>query len=179
MIPTHGYGPFRRFLLGSVTAKVLHDAECPVWTEVHLEQSPGLGQVGCRSVLCAVDGTFRSEPAIVWAADFVKQTGATLRLVHVVPAIEAFPERRFDSEYEESLRAKARRDIEKMLQRLGIDAPLCIVAGSVAASVRDEAGGYGADLLVIGRGAGHQGFGRLRMHTYGIIREAPCPVISV
>src|SRR5262249_41731149 len=25
VIPTHGYGPFRRFLLGSVTAKVLHD----------------------------------------------------------------------------------------------------------------------------------------------------------
>ena len=25
MMPTHGYGPFRRFLLGSVTAKVLHD----------------------------------------------------------------------------------------------------------------------------------------------------------
>ena len=32
MMPTHGYGPFRRFLLGSVTAKVLHDVKCPVWT---------------------------------------------------------------------------------------------------------------------------------------------------
>src|SRR5689334_17633637 len=31
VMPTHGYGPFRRFLLGSVTAKVLHDAICPVW----------------------------------------------------------------------------------------------------------------------------------------------------
>ena len=30
VMPTHGYGPFRRFLLGSVTAKVLHDAICPV-----------------------------------------------------------------------------------------------------------------------------------------------------
>src|SRR5229473_314150 len=37
MMPTHGYGPFRRFLLGSVTSKVLHDAECPVWTDVHQE----------------------------------------------------------------------------------------------------------------------------------------------
>lgn len=32
VMATHGYGPFRRFLLGSVTAKVLHDAACPVWT---------------------------------------------------------------------------------------------------------------------------------------------------
>ncbi len=39
-MPTHGYGPFRRFILGSVTAKVLHDADCPVWTGVHLEEAP-------------------------------------------------------------------------------------------------------------------------------------------
>jgi hypothetical protein len=30
--PTHGYGLFRRFLFGSATLKVLHDAACPVWT---------------------------------------------------------------------------------------------------------------------------------------------------
>jgi nucleotide-binding universal stress UspA family protein len=179
MMPTHGYGPFRRFLLGSVTAKVLHDAECPVWTGAHMEQRPALGHVGCKAVLCAVDGTLRSGPVISWAADFAKRAGATLRLVHVVPAIEGWPERQFDREYEDNLRTKARTEIERILERLGIDTPLCVVAGSVAAAVRDEAGGHGADLLVIGRGAGHEGLGRLRMHAYGIIREAPCPVISV
>src|SRR5579884_1741006 len=30
VMPTHGYGPVARFLLGSVTAKVLHESECPV-----------------------------------------------------------------------------------------------------------------------------------------------------
>ena len=29
VMPTHGYGSFRRFILGSVTAKVLHDADLP------------------------------------------------------------------------------------------------------------------------------------------------------
>ena len=29
MMPTHGYGPFRSMLLGSVTAKVLHDCDVP------------------------------------------------------------------------------------------------------------------------------------------------------
>jgi nucleotide-binding universal stress UspA family protein len=33
VMATHG---FRRFILGSVTAKVLHDADCPVWTGAHL-----------------------------------------------------------------------------------------------------------------------------------------------
>ena len=40
MMPTHGYGPFRRFLLGSVTAKTLHDADCPVWTSAHMLETP-------------------------------------------------------------------------------------------------------------------------------------------
>ena len=35
MMPTHGHGPFRALLLGSVTAKVLHDTHCLVWTGVH------------------------------------------------------------------------------------------------------------------------------------------------
>jgi nucleotide-binding universal stress UspA family protein len=36
-----------------------------------------------------------------------------------------------------------------------------------------------SDLLVIGRSS-HSGLaGRLRTHSYAIIREAPCPVISV
>ncbi len=39
LMPTHGYGPFRQMLLGSVTAKVLHDSECPVLTGPHLESA--------------------------------------------------------------------------------------------------------------------------------------------
>jgi nucleotide-binding universal stress UspA family protein len=35
-----------------------------------------------------------------------------------------------------------------------------------------------ADLLIIGRGGG-VGPGRLGLNAYGIIRESPCPVVSV
>lgn len=35
MMPTSGAGTFRRFLLGSITAKVLHDVDCAVFTTVH------------------------------------------------------------------------------------------------------------------------------------------------
>ena len=34
MMSTHGLGAFYRFLLGSDTAKVLHESHCPVWTGV-------------------------------------------------------------------------------------------------------------------------------------------------
>src|ERR1035438_7257448 len=39
MIPTQGMGIYRRLILGSTSAKVLHDADCPVWTGVHLEDA--------------------------------------------------------------------------------------------------------------------------------------------
>src|SRR5271165_1823705 len=59
MMPTHGFGPFRSLLLGSVTAKVLHDARCPVWTDAHVEELPEHpGETDAPgTILCAVDGT--------------------------------------------------------------------------------------------------------------------------
>ncbi len=40
VMPTHGYGPFRRFLLGSVTAKVLQDRDCPGWKGRNQKKRP-------------------------------------------------------------------------------------------------------------------------------------------
>jgi hypothetical protein len=52
MMSTHGYGAFYRFLLGSVTAKVLHEIQCPVWTGAHLEEAPAR-EFSIRRVLCS------------------------------------------------------------------------------------------------------------------------------
>ena len=54
-----------------------------------------------------------------------------------------------------------------------------MVAGPVGQVVRKVALEYDSDLLVIGRGVMHQTFGRLRTESYGIIRESPCPVLSL
>ena len=89
VMPTHGYGPFRRLLLGSVTAKVLHDAECPVWTSAHLEKQPRPDQAVCRNILRAVDGTPSSVALMEWAGKFSRDAGATPRLVHVAPVWRA------------------------------------------------------------------------------------------
>jgi nucleotide-binding universal stress UspA family protein len=45
--------------------------------------------------------------------------------------------------------------------------------------VRNVAMRKRADLVVIGRGCIQNGRGRLRANAYAIIREAPCPVLSV
>ncbi|HXP84923.1 MAG TPA: universal stress protein [Bryobacteraceae bacterium] len=179
MMPSHGYGPFRSLLLGSVTAKVLHDAQCPVWTGAHMEDPPVKEHLACRNVLCAVDTTPKAAPLIEWAAQFAKDTGATMRIVHAISGIEGWPERQLDREFEEALRTEARSAIEKVERGVNVQAPLCVAVGDVAGAVREEARRHAADLLVIGRGLLHETFGRLRTHAHGIIRQSPCPVISV
>jgi nucleotide-binding universal stress UspA family protein len=179
MMPTHGYGPFRSLLLGSVTAKVLHDAKCPVWTAAHVAKPPDGGHVDCRNILCAVDGAPNSVSLMQWANEFSGDAGATLRLVHVVAAMEGALSRQMDREFEEEMRREARRAIEGLQESAGVKAPLCVVAGNVADCVREEASRHEAALVVIGRGSLQGTFGRLRTHAYGIIRQSPCPVLSV
>src|SRR5262249_31147394 len=148
MMPTHGYGPFRSLLLGSVTAKVLHDAKCPVWTAAHVEERPCRDHVACRNILCAVDGTPMSVPLMQWAAELSKDTGATLRFVHVIPGMEGFPSRQMDQAFEEELRKEARKTIEDLQKIAAVDVPLCIAVGNVAEGVHEEAKRHGADMVV-------------------------------
>jgi len=179
MMPTHGYGPFRTLLLGSVTAKVLHDAECPVWTATHMEEKPSLRNKSDGNVLCAVDSTPQSVPLMQWAAEYAKFTGATLRLVHAVSGVVGWPERQLDQEFQEAPRKDARDAIEGLQRSVGVTAPLCVEVGEVADVVRAEAERHDSELILIGRGILHETMGRLRTHSYSIIRQAPCPVLSV
>lgn len=179
MMPTHGYGPFRQLLLGSVTAKVLHDVHVPVWTMAHSEQAPDHSDLDMRRIVCAVDATPASVELMRWAAGLCTKLGATLRLVHAVPGIEAWPDRQLDQEFQEALRENARRNIQDLEKAANIDVPLCVAVGSVPDVVREEALQHGADLVLIGRGALQETMGQLRTHSYGIIRQAPCPVLSV
>lgn len=179
MMPTHGYGPFRSLLLGSVASKVLHDTECPVWTATHSDEVPALHQVDCKSIVCAVDGPLKSGPVVDWAAKFAAEMKADLYLVHAIPVPATWPERQLNQEYESVLRQNAREQIERYMQAANLHAPVRVVAGDVNTVVRDEALQRNADLVIIGRGMLDETLGRLRTHAYGIIRSAPCPVISV
>lgn len=179
MMPTHGYGPFRSLLLGSVTAKVLHDAQCPVWTAAHVEESPVRDHRVPRHILCAVDGTPRSVELMKWAQNLASGFGASLRLAHVIDGFESGQARQIDRQFEDDMRLDARKTIEGLQKEAGVDVPLCITVGNTASGVREEARRHGADLVVIGRGVIHETLGRLRTHAHAIIRQSPCPVLSV
>lgn len=177
MMPTHGYGTFRRFLLGSVTAEVLHDAHCPVWTAAHAGDE-WASHRDCRQILCAVDQTEKSIPVIRRAVELGNELTATVRLVHAVPFMDSDVVAPF-AEGPRYFLDLARRGIQDLQLKAGTKLELCMETGNVSDVVRKAAIHHEGDLIVIGRGRIQERFGGLRTHAYAIIRDSPCPVLSV
>src|SRR5579863_1522574 len=176
VMPTHGYGPFRRFLLGSVTAKVLHDADCPVLTGVHLEQGPALEAVAPRSIVCAVDLGSQSAKVFDWANQFADEFHAAVTVVHASPLREGHFDEAFDPAWRISLEQRIRERVDDLLEQARATAQVSIEDGNPADVVRAAAQRFEADLVVIGRSEAGGMFGRLRTNAYAIIRQSPCPV---
>jgi len=177
VMPTHGYGPFRRFILGSNTAKVLHDADCPVWTGVHIADAPSQ-PMQLRHILCAVDLGPQSVKALAWAEWFRNLFGVRLTLMHVTAA---GPEPADDTQeaWRANLRWSAERELRRVLAAASSEAELLVEAGEPSTAICAAAARLKAGLLVIGRGSAAGVFGRLRTNSYAIIRQSPCPVVSV
>lgn len=170
VIATHAYGPFRRFLLGSVTAKVLHDASCAVWTGAHLERVLNRDASACdpRMVLCALDFGPQTNAALEWSGGIASASQARLALLHVLPPAHDIGRQR----------EEAQQSLEKSREIAGMEAACHVAVGNVAEEIAGSARRLNADLLVIGR-AQHKGGGRLRSTAYSILRESGCPVVSV
>lgn len=172
-MPTHGYGGFRRALLGSVTAKVLHDTKIPVWTDAHAPEPSHRAHPQPRYVLCAVDLRAESAGTLEYAVELAGDAEASVELVHIAPEGEATP-LRIEGRLHELLK---KTNVQERAE--GDQVEVVTNAGSVAEMIRDIALRKRADLVVIGRGAIQAGSHRLRTNAYAIVREAPCPVISV
>jgi nucleotide-binding universal stress UspA family protein len=170
LMPTHGYGVFRRLLLGSVTAKVLHDADCPVWTGVHPEATNTDGEISIRRIACAVDLGPQTASALRWAASFAKHWHAPLTVIHVLPQVP-------DESWRERLARLAREQLLAYQTDLGVEAELCVEPGRAEHAVPELATRAGADLLVIARG--HVARARLGGGAYAIVRDSAVPVVSV
>lgn len=180
VLATHGLGFFRRHLLGSVTAKALHDLRCPVWTSVHAESAPAIENIHCRRILCSVDLGECSGKVLQWAAWLAKQYRADLGIVHATADIDAsVASLNIEEEFVRQVSENAKTRIDALQAEAGTTAEAFIRPGSPEAVVAAAASDFKADLLVIGRHSGEGISGNLFQSAYAILREAPCPVISV
>lgn len=174
MVPTHGYGPFRRMLLGSVTSKVLHDATCPVWTDAHADDPTAWRPENLERVLCAVDleNDDACRKLITQAGDFAKAYGAKVTVFHAMPTAAHHPG---IPDLPGDIMSTVR---DRLWQSAGgVTEDVQVGGGWPVEALKHYTRVNRPDLLVIGRGK-HSGFGHLGSHAYAMIREAPCPVLS-
>jgi nucleotide-binding universal stress UspA family protein len=171
MMPTHGYSPFRRLLLGSTTSKVLHDTACPVWTGAHVAQGPPAEWIKLSHIVCAVDLGPHSASVLRWAAGLASEFKSKVTLLHVVPRLDSPGEGHYADEWRRRLLADASEEIAKVQQSAGIHVEAVVESGDVSKAVRTAAGRLNADLVVIGRGAADNA--RLRTHASALSANHP------
>ena len=179
MLATRGFGAFHRFLVGSVTAKVLHESDCPVWTGAHLED-PAAGEFAVRNVLCSVDLSHHSYRTAALAAQFASSIGAALTLVHITESIDTYGPggTRVDPKWRDAIVGLATKEMDALQQSVGTKAEAIIDSGNVVQLLNQAAQRTKANLLVIGHSPvrGHLGN---NSNGYAIIRESRIPVLSV
>jgi nucleotide-binding universal stress UspA family protein len=176
MMPSHSF-TFYRFLMGSVTAEVVHGTECPVWTGAHVEGAPGQ-KFAIRSVLCAVKFGSRSDLAVSWASQLAADFGARLTLVNVTSGVELWgPGGDYvDEKWKQALVGDASRQMTKLQQDKGIKADVIISSGDVPKALSRAAQQTNADLLVTGC---YPYEGHLRTHGFDTICAVQIPVLNV
>jgi nucleotide-binding universal stress UspA family protein len=175
VLGTHGRSGLSKVLMGSVAERVFRQSPVPVMTI-----GPQIGRPGGRApknILVAVDFTPSSEAAAHYAAAIAQQRAARLTLVHV---IERWP-------------AEAQADRARILQALrqklagliagevrGLSCSYRVEVGHVVDTILYTANGIEADLLVMGARPPGSFLGRVVWpHTYEIVRQASCPVLTV
>jgi len=166
VMATHGLSPFRNFQLGSVTAKVLHGARCPVWTSSHLEDWDQVESMPLRAILCALDFGPRSCAVLQWASRFAREFGAKLTLGHIVAPGEA-----------DHLLESPERTLQRQQEQLHVPTETRVLTGAPAPMLSELAEEIAADLMIIGRT--HASSPGLGANAYAIIAHSPCPVLSV
>jgi nucleotide-binding universal stress UspA family protein len=180
MMPTHGLGYFRRHLLGSVTAKALHDLHCPIWTSIHAETAPPLAEIHFHHILCAIDLSERSPCILRWASQLASELGAALAVVYASMAVDPAADGwALGEDFLKFASDQAKNRIALLQKQIGTGARVFVAAGHPADVITAAARKFEADLLVLGRHEQAGVTGALFQNAYAILRESPCPTVSI
>jgi nucleotide-binding universal stress UspA family protein len=162
MMTTRGTGK-------SVTATVLQDALCAVWTSPHCDKMRPF--TGFRSILCAIApntavGEFVDQTSALGAA-----FGGRVSFITAIATPDALGENGpvLSAEKEYPLAGPAQLLV-------GSGCPVYVETGPVGYVLRRVAELESSDLVVLPRHRVPQGF---ETHAYDIVLESPCPVLTL
>jgi nucleotide-binding universal stress UspA family protein len=169
-----------RMLLGSTTTKVLRESHVPILTVRHAAKKPAVKRIVVPSSFSPADNI-----ALEWAFEFAGTLGASVCLLHIIQAHKSWD--RVKGGFMGRLRRVATEKLDAMLEtvsaqkRKGVPEFTRVKAFSrpwsgIVSFLREE----GIDIIVMGTHA-RKGVPRFFLGSVAerVIREAPCPVITV
>ena len=187
VVGTHGYGGFDRFVLGSVTEKLLRKSSCPVLVVPAETTVPAEAAVGFKVILCPVDFSGTTESAVWIALSLAQESGGKILLVHVLdrPDDRDWPDtyrNALDAAQADRSTAAAAR-LQTLIPESSRDwcEPSVVVAtGRPSDGILDLAEERGASLIVMGtHGGNFLTRALVGSTTNAVIRRAACPVLTV
>jgi len=183
VIGTHGHSGFQHLVLGSVTEKVLRQAECPVLTIPPRAHSTS--KLPFKRILCPIDFSDSSLAALDFALSLARESDAGLTILHVLE----FPDMPLTNQPVPTLeyRQVGERDVTTKLAQLVPDADRArcrtttrLGDGKAYREILAIATEDRADLIVIGV----HGRNPLDLMLFGsttnqVVRRATCPVLTL
>lgn len=189
VIGTHGRSGFERLLLGSVAERVLRKARCPVMTVPgRLPDAVPAGPVLYKRILCPVDFSDASLHALKYAISLAQEADGALTILHVVAHelenssdidfATAMTVGEFLKEREEALRRRLREQVASASEFCRVDSS--VAHGKPWREVLRVAAEQHSDLIVMGvQGRGAADLWLFGSTTQHVVREAPCPVLTL
>ncbi len=179
LMPSRGYGFFRRLWAGSTTLEVLQATERPVWV-VKPRQMGARQGFRCTRILCGIEFGDDAGHVLRSAGQWAERFGGRLLIAHAVPEMsEALIYQGFsDMNGTELHPARAFRRMAELGGSLGMPHEIETGTGAVAETLEHLAARWGADLMVVGRGRSRSD-GRLGRNVAEILQGARCPVLTV
>lgn len=184
-LATHGRSGFKKFVLGSVTEKVLRTSPCAVLVvPPHAPDAVPRASIAYQRVVCPVDFSKASRHTLDIAASLAAESGGRLSVAHIVeiPAELSDLATPGLAEYRAMCFEQARRCLKTLTAPLrpscGVDELL--LAGKPSREILRLADEQQADVIVMGV----QGRGAIDRMLFGsvtqrVVRQAACPVLTV
>lgn len=189
VLGTHGHSGFERWMLGSVTEKVLRKAGCPVMTvPPPVGDAPRDALAIFKRILCAIDFSDASLKGLEYALALAQEADAELLLMHVIEGLPDPPD--WQQPPSPAVVEYLRLSQENALTRLRAALPreaqtwcqphMVLTTGKPHHEILRAARERDAHMIVLGvhgRGAVDRMF--FGSTTNQIVRAAPCPVLTV
>lgn len=182
VMSTHGYSGFTRWMLGSITERVLQHSPCPVMA-IH-------GEEAIERIMVPLDGSLLAEKALGFAEHLAGCFGAELLLMHAVTQVDMVSvmsmeelEHGLGAETQAALRDEASAYLDGVVTRLKAGLPRVsgtLLSGPAAGCIIEAADANDVDLVVMST-HGRTGFGRwiYGSITEKVLRSMPCSMLVI